>query len=69
VVDVGVIQAMHELTDPTSCPVQVASVQTLMRRDVPKTDLVIVDECHLAFDWVHEWMAQECAGSGSRSSA
>lgn len=58
IVDVGVIQAMHELTDPT-CPVQVASVQTLMRREVPKTDLVIVDECHLAFDWVHDWMRQD----------
>jgi DNA repair protein RadD len=58
IVDVGVIQAMHELTDPT-CPVQVASVQTLMRREVPKTDIVIIDECHLAFDWVHAWMAQD----------
>jgi DNA repair protein RadD len=58
VVDVGVIQACHEMTDPTRL-VQVASVQTLMRREVPKTDLVIVDECHLAFEWVHDWMAQE----------
>jgi DNA repair protein RadD len=58
VVDIGVIQAAHELTDPTRL-VQVASVQTLMRREVPKADLVIVDECHLAFDWVHEWMADD----------
>lgn len=57
-VDVGVIQAAHEMTDPTR-RVQVASVQTLMRREVPLTDLVIVDECHLAFDWVHAWMRQE----------
>jgi DNA repair protein RadD len=58
VVDVGVIQACHEMTDPTRL-VQVASVQTLMRRDVPRTDIVIIDECHLAFDWVHDWMRRD----------
>lgn len=29
-------------------PVQVASVQTLIRRDVPRAGLIIVDECHHA---------------------
>jgi superfamily II DNA or RNA helicase len=28
--------------------VQVASIQTLTRRDKPQADLVIIDECHLS---------------------
>lgn len=58
VAEVGVIQQAHEMTD-SSRPVQVASVQSLMRRDIPPADLVIVDECHKMFDFVHEWMAQD----------
>ena len=42
--DVGVMQGMHGLTNP-NMPVQVCSVQTLARREIPKSDLVIVDEC------------------------
>lgn len=56
--EVGVIQSAHEMTDPTR-PVQVASVQTLMRREIPPADLVIVDEAHKMFDFVHDWMAQD----------
>ena len=44
--DVGVMQANHPRTDPRA-PVQVASVQTLARREIPKASLVIVDECHV----------------------
>ena len=55
--DVGVIQADHPMTDPTR-PVQVASVQTLMRRQLPEADLVIVDEAHQNFRFVREWMAK-----------
>jgi DNA repair protein RadD len=55
--EVGVIQQAHEMTD-SSRPVQIASVQSLMRRDIPPADLVIVDECHKMFDFVHEWMAR-----------
>ena len=44
--DVGVIQASHHMTD-WSQPVQIASIQTLQRRDVmPDADVVIIDECH-----------------------
>src|ERR1700694_3387648 len=43
--DIGVIQANHELTN-WSRPVQIASVQTLMRRQMPPADMVIVDEVH-----------------------
>ena len=49
-IEVGVIQGKHPLED-WSKPVQVASVQTLMRRDLPETDLWIVDECHILFDF------------------
>jgi DNA repair protein RadD len=48
-IDAGVIQADHALTDPEK-PVQVASVQTLVRRDradagLAHTKLAVVDEC------------------------
>ena len=56
--DVGVIQADHPLTD-ASQPVQVASVQTLARRELPDTDIVIVDEAHQAFKVVFKWMANK----------
>jgi superfamily II DNA or RNA helicase len=48
--DVGVIQAMHELSN-WDMPVQVCSVQTLMRRTIPQADLVIIDEAHRWFDF------------------
>lgn len=53
---IGVVQADHDRTDPTQ-PVQVCSVQTLARRGKPDAAIVIVDEAHLAFKAVHEWMA------------
>jgi len=46
--DVGVIQAHHEMTD-WSKPVQIASVQTLMKRNIPDADIVLIDECHRWF--------------------
>lgn len=52
--EIGVIQAMHERTDPTQ-PVQVCSVQTLARRPIPKADLIIVDECHVMFKFYDTW--------------
>ena len=52
---VGVIQGNHPLTRPHA-PIQVASVQTLVFRDLPKTDLVIVDECHRKAKAVDAWM-------------
>jgi superfamily II DNA or RNA helicase len=53
--DIGVIQAQHPLTN-SDMPVQVASVQTLTRRKLPDTDLVIVDEAHRAHKIVFDWM-------------
>jgi superfamily II DNA or RNA helicase len=49
--DIGVIQANHVMTD-WSKAVQVASIQTLARRDqVPDADVMVVDECHGLFNW------------------
>tara|TARA_R110000868_G_scaffold176318_1_gene413850 strand:+ start:8523 stop:10799 length:2277 start_codon:yes stop_codon:yes gene_type:complete len=45
--EIGVMQGQHEMTDYDQ-PVQVCSVQTLARRQPPKADLVIVDECFSA---------------------
>lgn len=46
VADIGVIQANHPLTNPLA-KVQVATVQSLARREVPSASLVIVDEAHI----------------------
>ena len=45
--DIGVMQANHPRTDALA-RVQVASVQTLARRQIPEASLVIVDECFVA---------------------
>lgn len=48
-IDHGIIQADHWLTD-RSKPVQIASAQTLARRNLPELpDLIIVDEAHCRF--------------------
>ncbi|WP_164882400.1 DEAD/DEAH box helicase [Paenirhodobacter populi] len=44
--DIGVMQANHPRTDRMA-RVQVASVQTLARREIPQASMVIVDECHI----------------------
>lgn len=55
--NIGVIQAQHPLTD-YSQPVQIASIQTLRRRKLPETDLVIVDEAHVMHKIVIQWMKE-----------
>jgi DNA repair protein RadD len=56
--DIGVIQAGHRMTDRQR-PVQIASVQTLGRRDWPETDLVICDEAHRWFACYERWMEEK----------
>jgi DNA repair protein RadD len=53
---VGVMQGFHPQTDGDQ-PVQVASVQTLMRRPLPKAGIVLIDEAHRWFDFYGTWMA------------
>ncbi len=50
------IQANHDLTN-WSRPVQIASVQTLMRRQMPPVDLAIIDEVHRWYDAYAGWLA------------
>jgi hypothetical protein len=57
--DIGVIQANHNMTD-WSQPVQIASVQTLSKREtMPDADLVMVDECHKWFSFYERWMSKD----------
>lgn len=53
---IGVMQAQHELTDVDQ-PVQVASIQTLMRREIPDAQIVIIDECHRQFQIYEDWFS------------
>ena len=55
IIEVGVIQAMHEMSN-FDMPVQVASVQTLMRRKIPPADIVLIDECHRWYEFYGRWM-------------
>lgn len=57
---IGVMQAGHFRTDRRQ-PVQVVSVQTLARRERPEADVVIVDECHVQYQSVLDWMADRSA--------
>lgn len=55
--DIGVMQANHPLTNPLA-RVQVASVQTLARREIPDSSLVIVDECHIRAEVIDQLIAE-----------
>ena len=55
---IGVVQAQHYRTDAAQ-PVQVCSIQTLMRRDtLPEADLVIIDEAHKWFRFYEGWFQE-----------
>jgi DNA repair protein RadD len=56
--DVGVIQGTHTMTN-WARPIQVASVQTLMRRQVPNADEIIIDEVHRWYDFYPKLLADE----------
>ena len=59
ITEIGVIQASHRMTD-WSKPVQVASVQTLVKREtLPEADLVISDEVHRWFTPYGTWFSQD----------
>ena len=56
VTDIGVMQGNHPMTNPLA-KVQVATVQTLARRDLPAASLVIVDEAHIRSDVIDRMLA------------
>lgn len=57
ITEVGVIQADHPLTDYAK-PVQVASIQTIARRNYERLefDVVVVDEAHVIYKAMIQWM-------------
>jgi len=55
ITEVGVIQADNPLYDWKQ-PVQIASVQTLMKRMIPAADVVLLDECHIWFKFYERWV-------------
>ncbi len=56
--DLGVIQGMHERYNPDAM-IQIASVQTLMRRSTPPDGRIyIIDEAHIHYKWVEELMSK-----------
>jgi superfamily II DNA or RNA helicase len=55
--NIGVIQGQNFRTNPNA-PVQIAMAQTLARREIPPADVVIVDECHLQFKSITDWIAE-----------
>jgi superfamily II DNA or RNA helicase len=48
VTDVGVIQASHRMTNPARL-IQVATPQSLQRREIPDADEILLDEVHIWF--------------------
>lgn len=54
--DIGVMQAQHQRTNHDAA-LQIASVQTLLRRSLPDFDLIIIDEFHEQFDGLNELLA------------
>lgn len=56
--DIGVIQAQHAMTD-WSKPIQVASVQTLQKRTLPRADVALIDEAHKWFRFYEKWFFDE----------
>jgi DNA repair protein RadD len=56
ITDIGVRQGLHFRTDRRAL-LQVCSAQTLIRRiDFPDVDLAFVDEAHIVFKGVSEWI-------------
>ena len=55
--DMGIIQADHPWRRPDA-PIQIATAQTLARREKPPTDVVVVDEAHIRFKVYEDWMKE-----------
>jgi DNA repair protein RadD len=56
--NIGVIQGQHYRTNSNAI-LQIASAQTLARRDIPESGIVIIDECHLQFESIRKWIAND----------
>lgn len=56
--DIGVMQGNHPRLDPNAM-VQVATVQTLARRDIPEASLIVADECHINSSVIDKLMEED----------
>lgn len=56
--EMGVIQADHPWRRPHA-PIQIATAQTLARRELPITDVVVVDEAHIRHKVYESWMTDD----------
>ncbi len=54
----GVIQGNHAWRRAWA-PIQIATAQTLARRDFPETDVVVIDEAHVRHAVYETWMAED----------
>lgn len=63
--EIGVLQADHPWTRP-GAPVQIATLDTLARRVLPRADLVIVDEAHRRSAVVDRWVVESRENGGPR---
>lgn len=54
--DMGVLQGDHPWRRPNA-PIQIATAQTLARRDLPDVDIVVIDEAHVQYSIYDRWMA------------
>jgi superfamily II DNA or RNA helicase len=55
IIDIGIMQASHPLTNALRS-IQVASIQTLRRRQLPNAAIVFLDEAHIWNDFYRTWM-------------
>lgn len=53
--DIGVMQANHPLTNPLA-RVQIATVQTLAKRQIPDASMVLIDEAHIRAEVLDDLM-------------
>jgi len=58
ITEVGVIQAHHHLSNWDQ-PIQIASIQTLMKRTIPPADVVLIDEVHKWFTFYEKWLSKD----------
>jgi superfamily II DNA or RNA helicase len=66
ILEVGVIQANHHMTN-WDMPIQVCSVQTLMKRKaMPSVDVVLIDEVHIWFNAYEKWLGTGKEGDTDR---
>jgi DNA repair protein RadD len=56
--DIGVMQAQHSRTN-RNASVQIASVQTLIRRAAPEVDFALIDEAHESFEGLETMLDSE----------